>query len=149
MIRQTRGLPPGPGGCPAAFASRTFGDARSTDESHPARPPRASPSQLTLLHDDRGFFAEGFRADRMMALGLPAHFAQDNHSRSAPGVLRGLHYQRDPWQGKLVGVVRGRIWDVVVDVRPDSATFGRSYGVELSDMNGRLLWIPAGFAHGF
>ncbi|MBV9240478.1 MAG: dTDP-4-dehydrorhamnose 3,5-epimerase family protein, partial [Acidobacteria bacterium] len=65
------------------------------------------------------------------------------------GVLRGLHYQYEPAQGKLVGVTRGRIWDVAVDVRPDSATFGESYGCELSDLNGLLLWIPTGFAHGF
>jgi dTDP-4-dehydrorhamnose 3,5-epimerase len=76
-------------------------------------------------------------------------FCQDNHSRSAPGVIRGLHFQTDPAQGKLVGVVRGRIWDVVVDIRPQSSTFGEHLGTELNDTNNRLLWIPAGFAHGF
>jgi len=74
-------------------------------------------------------------------------FVQDNHSRSFPNVLRGLHYQ--PGQGKLVSVIRGRIWDVAVDIRPDSETLGQHYSVELSDENGRMLWIPSGFAHGF
>lgn len=81
--------------------------------------------------------------------GLTTHFVQDNHWRSAPEVLLGLHYQFDSPQGKLVGVIRSRIWDVAVDLRPDSTTYGQYYGVELSDMNGRLLWIPVGFAHGF
>src|SRR3954447_25279687 len=94
---------------------------------------------LAVHGDARGFFVERFHADRFRAVGLPVQFAQDNHSRSAPRVLRGLHYQATPAQGKLVGVVRGRIWDVVVDVRPESPTFGRSYGVELSDMTGRLI----------
>src|SRR3954454_16231282 len=105
--------------------------------------------QLALHGDARGFFVERYQESKYRQHGLPTRFIQDNHSRSAPGVLRGLHYQAEPAQGKLVGVVRGRIWDVVADVRPDSPTFGRTYGVELSDMNGRLLWIPAGFAHGF
>lgn len=105
--------------------------------------------QLKLHGDARGFFVERFREDAFAKAGLPNYFVQDNHSRSAPGVLRGLHYQVSPAQGKLVGVVRGRIWDVAVDIRPNSPTFGKHFGVELSDMNGRLLWIPAGFAHGF
>lgn len=105
--------------------------------------------ELKVHGDERGFFVERFRKDVFAELGLPTVFAQDNHSRSAPGVLRGLHYQADPQQGKLVGVVRGRIWDVAVDIRPTSPTFGRYYGVELSDMNGLLYWIPPGFAHGF
>ncbi|HAR41608.1 MAG TPA: dTDP-4-dehydrorhamnose 3,5-epimerase, partial [Bdellovibrionales bacterium] len=105
--------------------------------------------ELSLYGDERGFFVERFHEERFHDAGLFAHFVQDNHSRSAPGVLRGLHYQVSPPQGKLVGVVRGAIWDVVVDIRPESPTFGQHYGVELSDMNGRLLWIPAGFAHGF
>ena len=99
--------------------------------------------------DERGFFAERFKRSEFAAAGLPTEYVQDNHSRSAPGVLRGLHYQFDPAQGKLVGVTRGRIWDVAVDIRPGSDSFGQSYGVELSDMNGLLLWIPSGFAHGF
>ena len=105
--------------------------------------------ELNVHGDARGFFVERFQEARYREHGLPTRYVQDNHSRSSPRVLRGLHYQSDPAQGKLVGVVRGRIWDVVVDVRPDSPTFGKSYGVELSDMNGRLLWVPAGFAHGF
>jgi dTDP-4-dehydrorhamnose 3,5-epimerase len=105
--------------------------------------------QLTLHRDDRGFFVERFSATRFAEAGLPENYAQDNHSRSHPGVLRGLHYQYEPAQGKLVGVTRGRIWDVAVDIRPGSPNFGRHVGVELSDDNGRLLWVPAGFAHGF
>jgi dTDP-4-dehydrorhamnose 3,5-epimerase len=105
--------------------------------------------ELKIHGDARGFFAERYQAARFAELGLPTIFVQDNHSRSAPGVLRGLHYQHTPAQGKLVGVTRGRIWDVAVDVRADSPTFGKYSGVELSDLNGRLLWIPPGFAHGF
>lgn len=105
--------------------------------------------ELKVLGDARGFFVERFQQEKFGELGLPTRFVQDNHSRSAPGVLRGLHYQTSPAQGKLVGVVRGRIWDVAVDIRPESPTFGQHIAVELSDINGRLLWIPAGFAHGF
>jgi dTDP-4-dehydrorhamnose 3,5-epimerase len=105
--------------------------------------------ELVVHGDTRGFFVERFQAERFAEQGLPSRFVQDNHSRSTPGVLRGLHYQHTPAQGKLVGVTRGRIWDVAIDVRPDSPTFGRMVGAELSDMNGRLLWIPAGFAHGY
>jgi len=105
--------------------------------------------ELKIWGDERGFFVERFQLAAFEALGLPTTFLQDNHSRSAPGVLRGLHFQNDPEQGKLVGVVRGRIWDVVVDIRSGSPTFGQHVGVELSDMNGRLLWIPPQFAHGF
>jgi dTDP-4-dehydrorhamnose 3,5-epimerase len=99
--------------------------------------------------DERGFFTERFHLERFREHGITATFAQDNHSRSSPGVLRGLHYQYAPAQGKLVGVVRGRIVDVVVDIRPWSATFGDHVTIEISDMNGRVLWVPAGFAHGF
>ena len=105
--------------------------------------------ELTVHGDARGFFIERFQIERFREQGLPIQFAQDNHSRSGPGVLRGLHYQYNPPQGKLVGVTRGRIWDVAVDIRPGSPTFGQSVGAELSDLNGRLLWVPAGFAHGF
>lgn len=105
--------------------------------------------ELVLHGDKRGFFTERFNRQRYGEAGLPVDFYQDNHSRSAPGVLRGLHYQVDPPQGKLVGVTRGRIWDVAVDLRNGSPTFGKSLGLELSDENGRMLWIPAGFAHGF
>jgi len=102
-----------------------------------------------VFGDERGFFIERFKASDFDGTAVPTSFPQINHSRSAPGVLRGLHYQYSPAQGKLVGVTRGRVWDVAVDLRPDSATFGQSYGVELSDVNGLLLWIPVGFAHGF
>lgn len=105
--------------------------------------------QLRAFADERGFFIERFSARAFRAAGIPTDFCQDNHSRSLPGVIRGLHYQTDPAQGKLVGVVRGRIWDVAVDVRPGSPTFGTHVDVELSDENGRLIWIPPGVAHGF
>ncbi|MBU6375171.1 MAG: dTDP-4-dehydrorhamnose 3,5-epimerase [Bdellovibrionales bacterium] len=105
--------------------------------------------QLAVHGDSRGFFVERFQEKRFAEHGLPTRFVQDNHSRSAPGVLRGLHYQTAPAQGKLVGVTRGAILDVVVDIRSNSETFGKHAAVELSDMNGRLLWVPPGFAHGF
>jgi len=105
--------------------------------------------QLNVFGDDRGFFLERFSERVFREAGLPATFCQDNHSRSKPGVVRGLHYQTDPAQGKLVGVVRGRIWDVVVDIRPNSPTFGAHLSAELTGEGGRLLWIPPGLAHGF
>ncbi len=105
--------------------------------------------QLKVHGDSRGFFVERFNYDRFLEAGLPTQYFQDNHSRSAPGILRGVHYQATPPQGKLVGVLRGRIWDVAVDIRPDSPTYGQYDALELSSDNGRLLWIPAGFAHGF
>lgn len=105
--------------------------------------------QLDVFADARGFFVERFHEGKFAELGLPTHFVQDNHSRSAPGVLRGLHYQSSPAQGKLVGCARGAIWDVAVDIRPSSPTFGKHFGVEISGRSGLLLWIPGGFAHGF
>jgi dTDP-4-dehydrorhamnose 3,5-epimerase len=105
--------------------------------------------ELQSFVDERGFFVERYNERHFRDSGLPATFCQDNHSRSAPGVIRGLHFQTEPPQGKLVGVIRGRIWDVVVDIRPGSATFGAHLATELNDTDGRLLWIPAGFAHGF
>lgn len=105
--------------------------------------------ELTRHGDNRGFFVERYQEEKFADAGLPTSFRQDNHSRSAPGVLRGLHYQYDKPQGKLVGAIRGRIWDVAVDVRAGSPTFGAWYGTELSDENACLLWVPAGFAHGF
>jgi dTDP-4-dehydrorhamnose 3,5-epimerase len=104
--------------------------------------------ELQVHTDHRGFFIERYHEARFVESGLP-RFCQDNHSRSVPGTLRGLHYQLRPAQGKLVGVIRGAIWDVVVDIRPESATYGQHLGTELNDRDGRLLWIPAGFAHGF
>ena len=105
--------------------------------------------ELKIWRDERGFFMERFQSAAFEALGLPTTFVQDNHSRSMPGVLRGLHYQNAPAQGKLVSIVRGRVWDVAVDIRPQSPTFGQHAACELNDTNGRLLWIPKGFAHGF
>ena len=105
--------------------------------------------QLEIHGDSRGFFVERFNEKKFAAAGLPTRFVQDNHSRSAAGILRGLHFQNNPAQGKLVGVTQGRVWDVAVDIRPESKTFGQHFGVELSAENGKLLWISAGFAHGF
>ncbi len=105
--------------------------------------------QLAVHGDARGFFVERYHRDKMRDLGLDVDFVQDNHSRSAPNILRGLHYQHTPPQGKLVGVTRGAVWDVAVDIRPNSPTFGKYHAVELSGDNGVLFWIPAGFAHGF
>ena len=99
--------------------------------------------------DERGFFCEVFHFDKFTALGLPTTFAQDNHSRSVQHTLRGLHFQLDQPQGKLVRSVTGSIFDVAVDVRRTSATFGQWVGVELTAGDGRQLWIPPGFAHGF
>ncbi len=104
---------------------------------------------LESFRDKRGFLVERYNEAVFAEHGLPTAFAQDNHSRSMPGVLRGLHYQHSPAQGKLVGVVRGAIWDVMVDLRPQSPTFGRCTSVTLDEERPVLLWIPAGFAHGF
>lgn len=105
--------------------------------------------QLQVHGDARGFFVERYHKQKLADLGLDVDFVQDNHSRSAPNILRGLHYQHTPPQGKLVGVTRGAVWDVAVDIRPDSPTYGQYHGVELTGENGVLFWIPAGFAHGF
>lgn len=99
--------------------------------------------------DERGFFQESWKASSYGAHGLPTKFSQANISRSAKGVLRGLHYQYRQPQGKLVSVLEGRIFDVAVDIRPDSPCFGSWTGVELSSNNHRQLYIPEGFAHGF
>ena len=103
-----------------------------------------------VFGDARGFFMESFNARAFQeATGLNVDFVQDNHSRSAKGVLRGLHYQIQQAQGKLVRVVRGSVFDVAVDLRKGSPTFGKWEGVELSEENNRQFWIPPGFAHGF
>jgi dTDP-4-dehydrorhamnose 3,5-epimerase len=102
-----------------------------------------------VFRDERGFFLETFSTRHLAATSVPQHFTQDNHSRSAQRVVRGLHYQLDHPQGKLVHVARGRIFDVAVDIRRGSATFAKWVGVELSDENLASLWIPEGFAHGF
>lgn len=117
--------------------------------------PTAIPDVLVLepkvFGDARGFFFESFnQRDFAQATGLhDVHFVQDNHSKSAQGVLRGLHYQIEHPQGKLVRVTQGRVYDVVVDWRQASPTFGQWVGVELSADNHKQLWVPPGFAHGF
>lgn len=102
-----------------------------------------------VFGDDRGFFMESWNADVFRAAGLDLNFVQDNHSRSSRGVLRGLHFQNPEPQGKLVRVVSGAVFDVVVDVRRSSPHFGKWVGVELSAVNKRMFWVPEGFAHGF
>ena len=99
--------------------------------------------------DARGFFLETFQSERYAKAGITLPFVQDNHSRSQRGVLRGLHLQSNRPQGKLVSVSRGSVFDVAVDIDPQSATFGQYVGVELSDDNHLQLWIPPGYAHGF
>ena len=102
-----------------------------------------------VFGDKRGFFMETFRADAFSALTDGQPFVQDNHSKSAQNILRGLHYQLQQPQGKLVRVISGSVFDVTVDMRKSSPTFGQWAGVELSAENKRQLWIPEGFAHGF
>ena len=103
-----------------------------------------------VFGDARGFFFESFNQKAFnQATGLNLNFVQDNHSRSAKGVLRGLHYQIQQPQGKLVRVVRGAVFDVAVDIRKSSPTFGKWAGVELTEDNHRQMWVPPGFAHGF
>jgi dTDP-4-dehydrorhamnose 3,5-epimerase len=105
--------------------------------------------EYIVFEDHRGFFLESWRADKFHAAGITLPFVQDSHSRSSSGVLRGLHYQIQQPQGKLVRAVVGEVFDVAVDLRRSSATFGRWVGVTLSASNKRALWIPPGFAHGF
>lgn len=103
-----------------------------------------------VFGDDRGFFYESFNERKFSELtGIDLAFVQDNHSKSARGVLRGLHYQLQQTQGKLVRVVAGAVFDVAVDIRKSSSTFGQWVGVELTADNCRQLWVPPGFAHGF
>jgi len=104
----------------------------------------------TVFGDERGFFMESFNnRDFCDAVGSEVQFVQDNHSRSSRGVLRGLHYQIQEPQGKLVRVVSGAVFDVAVDIRKNSSTFGEWFGVELTAENYKQFWVPAGFAHGF
>ena len=102
-----------------------------------------------VFQDSRGFFMETFREDQFKALGLPSQFVQDNHSRSARGVVRGLHFQWDPPMGKLMRVTLGSAFLVAVDIRKGSPTFGKWVGVEASAENKKQVWAPAGFARGF
>jgi dTDP-4-dehydrorhamnose 3,5-epimerase len=102
-----------------------------------------------VFQDDRGFFSETFRADQFQELGLPTAYVQDNHSRSAKGVVRGLHFQWDPPMGKLMRVTAGAAFLVAVDIRKGSPTLGKWVGIEASAANRRCVWAPAGFARGF
>jgi dTDP-4-dehydrorhamnose 3,5-epimerase len=102
-----------------------------------------------VFEDARGFFMEAFRVDKFRDLGLPTDFAQDNHSRSKKGVVRGLHFQWDPPMGKLMRVTYGSAFVVAVDIRTDSPTLGKWFGLEVSAANKKLVWAPAGFARGF
>jgi dTDP-4-dehydrorhamnose 3,5-epimerase len=115
--------------------------------------PTALPGVLVIeprvFSDDRGFFFESWNARALGEAGIDAAFVQDNHSRSRRGVLRGLHYQIEHAQGKLVRAVIGEAFDVVVDLRRSSPTFGRTVGIALSADNRKMLWVPPGFAHGF
>ncbi|HEY0073053.1 MAG TPA: dTDP-4-dehydrorhamnose 3,5-epimerase [Abditibacteriaceae bacterium] len=102
-----------------------------------------------VFEDARGFFLESYHQERFAALGLEAPFVQDNHARSTRGTLRGLHYQLAQPQGKLCRVVQGEVFDVAVDIRGGSPTFGQWTGAVLSDQNKRQIWVPRGFAHGY
>lgn len=102
-----------------------------------------------VVGDARGYFLESWQERKFAAGGIDAHFVQENHSHSASHILRGLHYQIEQPQGKLVRVVRGTVYDVAVDIRRSSRTFGRWVGVVLSEENHHLLWVPPGFAHGY
>lgn len=102
-----------------------------------------------LFRDDRGFFVETYHAERYVRAGIDVRFVQDNHSRSVRSVVRGLHFQDPPGQPKLIRVARGRIYDVAVDIRPGSPTYGHHEAVILDDVDHRQLFVPAGFAHGF
>jgi dTDP-4-dehydrorhamnose 3,5-epimerase len=103
-----------------------------------------------VFGDERGFFLETFQQDRYKEMaGIESPFVQDNHSRSSKGVLRGLHFQKTKPQGKLVRVVRGEVYDVAVDINPNSPTFGQYEGVILSEENKHQFWVPPGYAHGF
>lgn len=103
--------------------------------------------KLDIFHDERGFFLEKYNEDKFQQIGIEEKFVQDNHSRSNKYVIRGLHAQSS--QGKLIGVANGSIYDVAVDIRQNSPTYGKYFGAELSAENGLLLWIPSGFLHGF
>lgn len=105
--------------------------------------------EVGINGDERGFLLETFREDEWRELGVGVPFVQENHSRSGRGILRGVHFQTEPGQAKLVRCSRGAIWDVAVDLRRDSPTYRRWEGHELSDTNGRQLFVPVGFGHGF
>ena len=102
-----------------------------------------------VFGDHRGFFMETWHAEKFVKGGIEAKFVQDNHSRSSQGILRGLHYQIKQPQGKLVRVLSGEVFDVAVDLRRNSPTFGKWFGMYLNDIDKKMLWVPPGFAHGF
>ena len=103
-----------------------------------------------IFKDERGFFLEFYKYSDFTSFGIDEYFVQDNYSRSTYGVLRGLHYQKNPYaQGKLVKCIKGKIYDVAVDIRKNSNTYGKWFGTELSEDNNIILYIPTGFAHGF
>lgn len=116
---------------------------------HPTEIPEVILIEPQVFGDERGFFMETWNAARFADAGLDLHFVQDNHSRSRQGTLRGLHYQIENPQGKLVRVSLGQVYDVAVDIRQGSPTFGKHVGVLLSEENKRCIWVPPGFAHGF
>lgn len=103
----------------------------------------------SVFRDERGFFLETYNKDRYKEFGIPNTFVQDNHSRSTKGVLRGLHFQINNPQGKLVSCPRGSVFDVAVDIDPNSSNYGEYFAIELSEQNKYQLWIPPGYAHGF
>ncbi len=105
--------------------------------------------ESTIFEDERGFFLETYNKKEFASLGLDIEFVQDNHSKSKKGVLRGLHFQSKHPQGKLLRVTKGKVWDVAVDLRKESSTFGKWYGIELSEKNKKMFYVPEGFAHGF
>lgn len=106
--------------------------------------------QPKVFYDERGYFYESYNADAFKNAGIPDVFVQDNQSLSQKGALRGLHFQAPPFaQGKLVRVIKGAVYDVIVDVRKDSPTYGKHYGIELTEENFTMFWVPPGFAHGF
>ena len=106
--------------------------------------------EVKAFSDERGMFKETFKKSDFEAFGIPTEFVQDNVSKSQKNVIRGLHFQRYPYtQGKLVGVMKGAVLDVAVDLRKDSKTYGKYVSAKLSDENNRMLWVPSGFAHGF
>jgi len=115
--------------------------------------PTANPDVLLIeppvFTDSRGFFFESYHRRDFRKIGIPEEFVQDNHSCSGKGVVRGLHFQSSHPQGKLVRVIRGSVYDVVVDIRTGSPSFGKSVGVVISAANRLMIWVPAGFAHGF
>ena len=115
----------------------------------PTRLPEVVLIKPQVFGDQRGFFLESWQQQKFSEAGIDAHFVQDNHSRSSQWTLRGLHYQIQNTQGKLVRVTHGAAFDVAVDVRRSSPHFGKWVGVELSDTNHHMLWVPPGFAHGF